>query len=53
MLIVFFKLAIPAIFTNACGFFAHLVNTIIAGRTNDPVKMAAVGLSNVVFVVFI
>ena len=43
-----FKLAVPAIFTNVMGFLAMLVNTIFAGRMDDPAKLAAVGLTNVV-----
>ena len=43
-----FKLAVPAIFTNVMGFLAMLVNTVFAGRMDDPAKLAAVGLTNVV-----
>ena len=47
MLTCFLRLALPAIFTNLVGYSAVMVNGVFAGRMNDPVKLAAVGLNSV------
>ena len=47
MFICFLKLAIPAIFTNLAAFATVVTNSVFAGRMNDPVKLASVGLSSV------
>ena len=44
---LFIKLALPAIFTNIMGFATVVVNGVFAGRMEDPVKLAVVGLSGV------
>lgn len=50
---LFFKLYVPAIFTNVMGFLVVIVNAIFAGRMNDPYKLAAVGLANVCHAVMV
>ena len=45
---LFCKLAVPAVVTNIMAFQAPLVNSVFAGRMNDPTKLAAVGLSSVI-----
>ena len=45
---VFLKIALPSIFTNIMGFATVVTNGVFAGRMNDPVKLAVVGLSGVV-----
>ena len=40
------KIALPAMMTNVMVFATFLINNLFAGRLNDPVKLAAVGLSN-------
>ena len=47
MFVCFLKIAIPAIFTNIIGFATVVTNGVFAGRMNDPVKLATVGLSSV------
>ena len=44
---LFTRLVIPAIFTNVMAFVSVVINAVFAGRTNDPSKLAAVGLANV------
>ena len=44
---VFLKIALPSIFTNIMGFATVVTNGVFAGRMNDPVKLAVVGLSGV------
>ena len=44
---LFLKLAVPSILTNVLGFATVTTNGVFAGRMNDPVKLAAVGLSGV------
>ena len=43
----FIKLAVPAIFTNLAAFATVVTNGVFAGRLNDPVKLAVIGLANV------
>ena len=43
----FLKLVVPAILTNVVGHSSIVTNSVFAGRLNDPIKLAAVGLSNV------
>ena len=50
---VFCRLTLPAIVTNLLGFITVITSTVIAGHLKDPVKIAAVGLANVVFSVMI
>ena len=45
---IFCKLAVPAVCTNVLGVVTLIVNAVFAGWMNDPAKLAAVGLSNVV-----
>ena len=43
---LFLKLALPAIFTNIMGYATVVVNGVFAGRMNDPVNLAIVGLTS-------
>ena len=45
---VFLKIALPAIFTNLMAMVACATNALFAGRMNDPVKLAVVGLTGVI-----
>ena len=47
MLKMFLKLALPAIVTNLMTIGTLLINSLFAGHLNDPVKLAAVGLCNI------
>ena len=47
MFICFLKIAIPAIFTNLMGTAAVVTNGVFAGRMNDPIKLASVGLASI------
>ena len=42
---VFLRIAIPAIFTNFMSLASCVTNAVYAGRMNDPVKLAVVGIS--------
>ena len=44
---LFLKLAVPSILTNLLGFATVVTTGVFAGRMNDPVKLAVVGLSGV------
>ena len=50
---LFFKLALPAMFTNVFAYSCTVANVIFAGRMNDPTKLAVVGLANVFIEVLI
>ena len=44
---LFLKLAVPSILTNLLGFATVVTSGVFAGRMNDPVMLAVVGMSNV------
>ena len=44
---LFLKLAVPSILTNLLGFATVVTTGVFAGRMNDPVKLAVVGLAGV------
>ena len=44
---MFLELTIPAVLTNLICHASIIVNNVFAGNMNDPLKLAAVGLSNV------
>ena len=50
---LFCKLAVPSIVTNFCGMVPPLANTFFAARMNDPTKLAAIGLANVILMLMI
>ena len=50
---VFCKLAVPSIMTNFMGQLTLFINTGIAGRMNEPTKLAAVGLGSVITTIMI
>ena len=45
MLSVFLKLAVPAVLTNLMDHAIAVTNEVIAGRMDDPEKLASVGLA--------
>ena len=47
MFACFLKIVVPAIFTNLIAFATVIINGVFAGRMNDPVKLAVVGLASV------
>ena len=47
MIACFLRITLPSIFTNLFGFLTVVTNSVFAGRMNDPVKLAVVGLTNV------
>ena len=47
MLILFYKLSVPAILSSVLMYSEVVVTTIFAARMNDKTKLAAVGLSAV------
>ena len=47
MLIVFFKLSVPAALTSVLMYSEVVVTTVFAARMNDSTKLAVVGLNNV------
>ena len=49
MLGLVFRIATPAVLSNMMAVVTVITNTMIAGRMNDPTKLAAVGLANVCF----
>ena len=50
---VFCKITVPSICTNVLAFLTGTINAVIAGRMNDPSKLAAVGLANVCHAVMV
>ena len=53
MVKLFARLTTPAILTNVLAFVSVLINTIFAGQMGDPVKLAAIGLSNVIVIIMV
>lgn len=47
MIACFLRIAVPSVFTNLLGFLTIVTNNVYAGRMNDPVKLAVVGLTGV------
>ena len=45
---LFLKLAVPAICTNVLSLITLITNSVFAGRMDDPVKLAVVGLTGTV-----
>ena len=45
MFMLMIKLVIPSIINNMIGFSASIISRVYAGRLEDPVKIAVVGLS--------
>ena len=43
----FLKIAVPAVFTNLIAFATVVTNGVFAGRMDDPIRLASVGLSSV------
>ena len=50
---LFCWIAVPAVTTNIMAMIAPFTNAIFAGRMNDPTKLAAVGLANVILMLMI
>lgn len=50
---LFIKLATPAALTNLLTYGTLTINTAIAGRMDDPTKLAGVGLANMCQVIMI
>ena len=48
MVKIFLKLALPAMVTNVMIHASFFINIYFAGRLDDPVKLAAVGMTNVI-----
>ena len=53
MLKSFLKLAVPAILQNALNFLMIITNAAFAGRLDDPAMLAAVGIGNVLCMIFL
>ena len=53
MLTMFLKIAVPAVVTNIIGITTMIVNTFFAGHMDDPINLAAVGLSNTCCIMFV
>ena len=47
MFVTFLKIAVPAIVTNLIGFATVVTNGVFAGRMDEPIKLASVGLASV------
>lgn len=45
MLLQFIKLALPSILTNVLAFVSNIVIIVFAGQLDDPIYVAAIGLS--------
>ena len=50
---VFCWIAVPAVLTNIMAMIAPLTNSVFAGRMNDPTKLAAVGISNIILMIMV
>ena len=50
---LFCKLAVPSIVSNFVAMIPPLTNTFFAARMNDPTKLAAVGLANVILMLMV
>ena len=53
MLKQFLKLAIPGVTQNVLAFLMITMNSVFAGRMGDPSVLAAVGVGNVVVMIFL
>ena len=45
MFTLFLRLVVPAICTSVLGMVTFVTNSVFAGRMDDPVKLAVVGLA--------
>ena len=50
---IFCKLAVPSCVTNFVAMIPPLTNTYFAARMNDPTKLAAIGLANVILMLMV